>query len=445
MLYLTAMLVTKIQEHIQQHFPEMLTAKLLLAVSAGVDSMVMLHVLLKLNANITVAHCNFKLRGNESDAETDFLKAYLEQNKIPHHIKYFDTELYAASQNLSIQLAARKLRYDWFYDLLATNELDFILTAHHLDDQIETFLINLTRGTGIEGLLGIPAKNDKILRPLLNVSRNEILEYAQSVKLEWREDSSNSSTKYFRNKIRHQVVPVLKTLNPDFLTTFSNTLKHLNQFNDGFTDGFEKLKNQIVTTHNEQLVVDIDKLEQIKSPQAFLYYFLKPYQFTAWNDIFNLMYADSGKVIYANSGYSLLKNRRQLLVKRNDEPKQTQFIIHSLADLKNLPIPIAVNQNQTEMPNGKLAVNLDLEMLKFPLIVRNWQQGDYFYPFGMIGKKKLAKFYKDEKFSQFQKNETWLLVQNNNTDIIWIIGHRADKRYMATQNSNTTILLQFLK
>lgn len=434
------MLTLKIKQYIQQNFPEMFTSKLLLAVSGGVDSMVMLDVLKKLNFDITVAHCNFKLRGAESDGETQFLKEYLIKNNISHHIIFFDTESYAAQHKLSIQLAARKLRYDWFYSLLHKN-LDYIVTAHHLDDQIETFLINLTRGTGVEGLLGIPAKNDKIVRPFLGVSRDEILDYAVLNQIEWRDDSSNASTKYFRNKIRHKVVPVLKELNPEFLNTFSNTLAHLNQFNMGNTDGFESLKNRIVTQNEDTFSIDLRELKQLKAPEAFLYQFLKPFQFTAWNDIYNLAQALSGKMIYSDQ-YVLLKDRDELFVKPILAVTKSLYTINDTADFNQVPFHILIKSNMLNEVNNKTEIGLDIELLKFPLIIRKWQEGDYFYPYGMQGKKKLSKYFKDEKFTQFQKQDTWLLLQNNDTDIIWVVGYRVDRRYIAKNDSHNTLYLK---
>jgi tRNA(Ile)-lysidine synthase len=224
-------MLTKFQHHIELNFPYLKEKKLLLAVSGGLDSMVLMHLFQELNYSIGIAHCNFQLRGKESDADENFVKLQAEKFQIPIFSTRFETEKFANTNKLSIQLAARKLRYDWFYQLLEEENYDYLLTAHHLDDQLETFLINLSRGTGIEGLTGIPATNDKIMRPLLPFSREEILAFAEENSLSWREDSSNASTKYLRNKIRHEVIPILKTLNPNFLPTFENTLEHLNQAN----------------------------------------------------------------------------------------------------------------------------------------------------------------------------------------------------------------------
>ena len=436
------MLPNKILQNIQQNFPELLSAKLLLAVSGGVDSMVMLDVLKKLNLNIFVAHCNFKLRGEESEAETQFLKSYLEQQNIPHQIIYFDTEDYAQNQKLSIQLAARKLRYNWFYDLLKTQNLDYIITAHHLDDQVETFLINFTRGTGIEGLTGMPAKNDKIMRPFLVASRQEILDYANTNQVEWRDDSSNASTKYFRNKIRHKVVPVLKELNTDFLHTFQETLAHLKQYQDGFKDGFSFMVKEIVSKTNGQINIDIPKLESISNPNAFLYAFLKEYNFTAWKDIYNLAQSNSGKIVNAPK-HVLLKDRNQLILKEILEEETLSYDLFSIQDFNKLPFKVKLTDNPEEFIAESNRILIDKEKLKFPLQLRKWKEGDYFYPLGMDGKKKVSKYFKDQKLSLFQKEDAWLLVQQQ-TDVIWVVNYRADKRFNANKSINT-LQIEILK
>lgn len=436
------MLPNKILQNIQQNFPELLTAKLLLAVSGGIDSMVMLDVLKKLNLNIFVAHCNFKLREDESEAETQFLKAYLEEQNIPHQIIYFDTEQYAQNHKLSIQLAARELRYNWFYSLLKNLNLDYIITAHHLDDQVETFLINFTRGTGIEGLTGMPAKNDKIMRPFLISSRQEIIDYANLNGVEWRDDSSNASTKYFRNKIRHKVVPVLKELNTDFLQTFQDTLAHIKQYQDGFQDGFAFMVNEIVSKTNNEICIDILKLQSLSNPNAFLYAFLKDYNFTAWKDIYTLAQSSSGKIIHAPK-HLLLKDRNQLILKEILEDEKQSYQIHTLSDFNKLPFKVQVTENPIDFSPAPNRILIDKEKLKFPLEIRKWQEGDYFYPLGMEGKKKVSKYFKDQKLTLFQKQEVWLLVQQT-AEIIWVINHRADKRFNPNKTINT-LQIEILK
>jgi tRNA(Ile)-lysidine synthase len=222
-------MLLQFQEHLSKNLPFLKDKKLLLAISGGIDSMVLVHLLHQLNCNIAIAHCNFTLRGEESEGDEQFIRIYAEKNNIPFFVTHFDTKLFAADNKLSIQLAARQLRYIWFHQLLEENQMDYILTAHHLDDSLETFLINFTRGTGPEGLTGIPQQNDKVVRPLLPFTRDEIEAYAKENNIHWREDSSNASDKYMRNKLRHDVVPVLKSLNPSFMESFGQTLEHLQQ------------------------------------------------------------------------------------------------------------------------------------------------------------------------------------------------------------------------
>ena len=216
-------MLSKLETHLSENFSFLKEKKLLLATSGGLDSMVMADLFQKMNFDVAIAHCNFQLRGLESFGDQNFIQEYAERNKISVFITQFDTENFAKDYKLSIQIAARTLRYDWFYELLETKNYDYLLTAHHLDDNVETFLINLTRGTGLDGLTGIPEQNEKIIRPLLIFSRDEIEDYAKENNILWREDSSNASDKYLRNKIRHHIVPILKELNPDFLSSFQKT------------------------------------------------------------------------------------------------------------------------------------------------------------------------------------------------------------------------------
>ena len=291
-------MLIKLKNHIQTNFPYLKDKKLLLAISGGIDSMVLLHIFHELKYDITVAHCNFSLRDAENDADEDFVKTTCEALKIPFHIQRFDTKQFASDYKLSIQLAARKLRYDWFLELLSEKKLDYVLTAHHLDDEIETFLINLTRGTGLEGLTGIPEKNENVIRPLLKFSREQIEIFAKENNIKWREDSSNSSNKYLRNKLRHDVVPILKELNPSFMHSFQNTLNNLKQSQSLVDDASRIVYKKVVLEEENQKKIDLSELIQLKNYQAYLYQWLKPLGFTAWDDIYDLVHAQSGKQVF---------------------------------------------------------------------------------------------------------------------------------------------------
>jgi tRNA(Ile)-lysidine synthase len=399
--------------------------------------MVLMHLFQELNYSIGIAHCNFQLRGKESDEDENFVKLQAEKLQIPIFSIQFETEKFANDNKLSIQLAARKLRYDWFYQILEEEKYDYLLTAHHLDDQLETFLINLSRGTGIEGLTGIPATNDKIMRPLLPFSREEICAFAEENSLSWREDSSNASTKYLRNKIRHEVIPILKTLNPNFLISFENTLEHLNQANTLVEDAAKMQFDLVVKKSNDQYIFDIPKVLELPNYKAYLYQWLKDFGFTAWNDIYDLVNANSGKQIFSET-HVLLKDRNRLLLFEKREKHNAEiYFVKDFESKVNIPLKLSFCKVANISNVNANCIFVDENQLKLPLVIRKWQEGDVFYPAGMIGKKKLSKFFKDEKYSLFDKQNQWLLCSND--EIVWVIGKRADQRFLTNENTKNYI------
>lgn len=427
------------QNHLQLKFPYLNTNKMLLAVSGGVDSMVLLDLFRNLNYNIHVAHCNFNLRDKESDLDQKLIEDYCSKFDIKLHVNSFNTINYSELNKVSIQIAARELRYNWFYELLGKNDYDYLVTGHHLDDSVETFLINFTRGTGIEGLLGVPEKNNKILRPLLNFSRDQIQEYAINNHIVWREDASNATTKYLRNKIRHDVVPVFKDKNPDFLNSFQQTLSNLSDSYNLIQDACDFVAKQVFLETDYILEIDIKKLKEFKNYKAYLYQWLKNYNFKSWNDIYDLVDAESGKKVISDN-YLLLKNRNSLILNDFQISESEEFLIFENENNVLKPISLIfenINEEFTSVQDSNEII-LDKEKLNFPLTIRKWKEGDYFFPIGMKGSKKVSKYFKDEKFSLFDKNETWLLV-NNSSEIIWIIDHRMDDRFKITKQSKNII------
>ncbi|WP_274474641.1 tRNA lysidine(34) synthetase TilS [Mangrovimonas aestuarii] len=427
------------QNHINSSFPFLKKAKLLLAVSGGVDSVVLVHLCSNAKLNIALAHCNFGLRGEESEADEEFVLELGESLNVEVFTQLFDTQAYAKENKLSIQMAARQLRYDWFEDLSNQLKFDYILTAHHADDNLETFLINLSRGTGLEGLTGIPLVHGKVVRPLLSFSRDDIKGFAKENSLQWREDSSNALTKYLRNKLRHDVVPVLKEINPQFLESFQKTQQHLQQSSRIIEDGIDAVKSRLIIHEDQnQIVFSVNELKKLKHFKAYLYQLLNEYGFTAWDDVYDLVDSQSGKQVFSST-HRLLKNREELILTINSEQEGSlEFSVDE--SLKEIHIPIGVLTIENIDIVGIHENNnifLDKDMLKFPLHVRQWQKGDYFYPFGMKGKKKLSKFFKDEKFSLIEKEQTWLLCSEN--EIVWVINHRADDRFKITEKT-TNIL-----
>ncbi|WP_299247819.1 tRNA lysidine(34) synthetase TilS [uncultured Aquimarina sp.] len=422
-------MIRKFKAHIEDHLSFLKEKKLLIACSGGLDSIVLTYMCHVLSLDFGIAHCNFKLRGKESEGDEEFVSEVAKKMTVPFFVTTFETEQYAKNHKLSIQMAARELRYDWFRELILEYQFDYVLTAHHKDDNLETFLINLSRGTGIDGLTGIPEINDIYVRPLLPFSRSQILEFAEKNAINWREDSSNSSTKYIRNKLRHDVIPELLGISPQFLQNFETTLDHLKQ-----TSAF--VKNQVDSVRKDvfeyseldTIKIPIYKLQQYDEPKTYLYFLLKEYGFTAWDDIVQMLTAQSGKQVFSTT-HRLVKNRGYLLLcPIIEEVSDRVYKIPEEENMIIIPSGMIKLKEVSELSNTDLkTIYVDKEKLKYPLIVRKWKEGDYFYPLGMKGKKKLSKYFKDEKLSLLAKERVWLLCSED--DIIWIINYRADNRY----------------
>jgi tRNA(Ile)-lysidine synthase len=442
----TGKMKSALRNHLNEHLPFLKDKKLLIAISGGIDSVVLTHLLKKLNYTFSLAHCNFGLRGKESNKDEAFVIELGKTLNVATYTIKFNTENYATEKGLSTQMAARELRYTWFQKILNENKLDYIVTAHHKDDVIETFLINLTRGTGLDGLTGIPEVNGNIVRPMLPFIREEILIYATKKKLIWREDSTNSSIKYFRNKVRHKIVPVLKELNPNLLETFYNTLENLKGSQQIVQDRINDIKEKVITKNNHELYFNIAYLKSLNQPKTYLFELLKEYGFTAWNDIADLLNAQTGKKVISKT-HQLLKNRDVLVLteitKNNIE---TIKIANTVAEIKtpihltflkhNIPITSSTINNkafQEIIFDDENTIGIDLDKIQFPLELRRWQKGDYFYPIGLQGKKKLSKYFKDEKLSLNEKENCWLLCSNS--QIVWVVGKRLDDRFKITKNT----------
>lgn len=435
-------MLQKFQQHINNNLLFLKEKKFLVAVSGGIDSMVLVHLCQQLQLNFAVAHCNFQLRGNESDDDEMFVKTFCKKLNIPNFIQKFDTAAFAEQQKLSIQVVARNLRYEWFYSLLANKNFDYILTAHHLDDSVETFLINFSRGSGLDGFIGIPGQNDKIIRPLLPFSRAEIEAYAKENNISWREDSSNTSDKYLRNKLRHHVIPILKELNPSFLASFENTIGHLKQSQSLAADASKTLYQIVVTEDENRSVIDLVKLLEQENYNAYLFDWLQPFGFSDWIAVYDLINAQSGKQVLSES-HILLKNRNSLLL----FPKQQVTIDDFFwvqKDQSEVKIPLNLsfcNIDYISNPSSH-TIFVDEDKVQFPLTIRRWKEGDFFHPFGMTGKKKLSKYFKDEKFSLLDKANVWLLCSEE--EIIWIIGKRQDERFKVTDATTKILQIKYV-
>ena len=420
--------------HINGKFPFLSKAKLLLGCSGGVDSMVLAHLLLQSGCSFAMAHCNYKLRGKASDNDEIFVHKWAKAHSLPYYVKVFDLN----GQSGSIQLKARNLRYDWFHQLAKKEGFEYILTAHHADDSLETFLINLSRGTGIDGLSGIPEANNKVVRPMLTFTRSDIVAFAKKNRIEWREDVSNEELKYTRNVVRHKISTQLKKLTPWFMESFLKTQRHLRVSSQLLDDYREGLQAQLFKEQEGHIAIAIAELERLHPVKGYLYFLFREFGFTQWDDIVGLLTAQSGKEVRSSS-HRLIRNRAELLLCPIALFDGQEIIlgdgVTSIAEGATMVLEMV----DTLSEPTPCTVFVDNEKLNYPLKLRKWKIGDYFYPLGMRGRKKLSKFFKDERYSTIQKERQWLLCSND--DIVWVVGKRLDDRFKVTERTKTILKL----
>ncbi len=420
------------------------TDKLLVAFSGGVDSVVLADLLHKAGYNIALAHCNFKLRGNEANDDTAFCKNFAESINVPFHVIYFDTKEYALKQKLSIQMAARKLRYNWFKELIKKHEYFSILTAHHANDNVETLFVNLVRGTGIKGLQGIPEKQNNIVRPLLFATKDVIRQYALKNNLIYREDSSNQEVKYKRNFIRHQIIPELKKLNPALEETFTTSIHYFKQSAE-IVKQFADLKyKEICEEVNNQIFIEINLLINEPQKETLLFEWLqfKNFKNNQIQQLCEVLVSDKniGKQFFSAT-HQLVVDRKYIIVKPIEKDNlEKEFVINSMNDIAHLPIELCFEETtQKEFSKNKNEITIAYTDNLFPLTLRKWKTGDKFKPLGLNGFKKLSNFYKDQKLSLFEKEATWILESKDH--IIWIVGYRMDDRCKVTKETERVIKL----
>ncbi len=419
--------------------------KVLLAVSGGMDSTLLCHLFAKSGVEFAMAHCNFHLRGEESDGDENFVKALAASLGVPFFVKHFDTKEMLKTEKGSIQMLARDLRYEWLEEIRTEEGFQYIATAHHLNDSIETAIYNFSKGTGIRGLRGILPKSNKIIRPFLHFSRNEIEVASLDLKMNHREDSSNADDKYARNKIRHHIVPILKKLNPSLEKTMLGNFERLGELEE-FMDYFiGQIKNEIIENKNGQIFIDKKLLNKYTFKKTILYEILKKYDFNVSqiDDLISFMDGISGKQIFSET-HRLVNDRKHLII---DELFEKEIEIHwiekgvSEFDIGEGKLVFRVlNQVESYSKNKSLAY-FDMDKLEFPLKLRRWKDGDYFYPIGMDGKsKKVKKLFTDLKLSLPEKEQKWILESNGK--ICWILGIRMDERFKI--NEKTKQILEVL-
>ncbi len=420
------------------------TDKLLIAFSGGVDSVVLCDLLTKAGYYFDLAHCNFQLRGTEANDDTSFCETYAKLIHAKCHTIYFNTKNYAVENKLSIQMAARELRYKWFKELISEHGYTYLLTAHHANDNAETLFVNLTRGTGIKGLQGIPEKQNNTIRPLLFATKEMIKNYADKHNIQFREDSSNQEVKYKRNFIRHQIIPELKKLNPILEETLNTSIHYFKQSSQIVTQFCKSKFKDICEENNERLKINISLLLSEPQKETLLFEWLHPKGFKA-NQIEQLIIVLSDKnnigKFFESSTHQLAVDRTYLIVKKKtNETNTTEFKINSISDTTHLPIKLVLEEiKQTSFTNNKNELFISVTDYFFPLTLRKWKTGDKFQPFGMNGFKKLSDYFKDQKLSKFDKEAVWILESNQ--QIVCIVGYRMDNRFKVTNESNQILKL----
>lgn len=418
---------------------------ILLAISGGVDSMVLCDLFQKSDYKFAVAHCNFHLRGEESNRDEEFVVNYCKDHNIKLHLKDFDTFAYMKEHGVSLEMAAREVRYEWFDLLLKENNYTYIATGHHGDDSIETFFINLIRGTGISGLHGILKKVNNIIHPMLFTNRDEIMHYQKANNISFVEDGTNSSTKYTRNKIRHELIPLFKEISPNFQRTILKEIDIFHETEKVFRTLINKAKNEIVEIEGDIVKIPIVKIKELSPVNIYMYELLTEYGFnqSTINSIKDALDETSGKQFYSET-HRLVKDRKYLLITKNVKTSIKEYWISeeqaTLTAPLNLQMEVLRDLNFVNIPKTKDIAMLDYSKLKFPLLLRKWKNGDSFYPYGLNGEKKIATFYKDLKYSIIDKENQWLLCSGE--DIIWVVGQRIDDRYKLTKDTETIYRLE---
>lgn len=410
--------------------------KVIVGVSGGgADSVALLDILHSFKIECIVAHCNFHLRGEESNRDAFFVEELCKKYNLKYERIDFDTEAHAEINGISIEMAARELRYNWFEQIRIVHLADKIAVAHHRDDSVETILLNLIRGTGIRGVTGIAPMNGNIIRPLLCMSRDEIIEYLNDRKLTYVDDSTNNEDLYTRNKIRLNIIPLLETINPSAKESIIRTAEHLSQVNTIYQLYIEQVKKDIF----ENKTIDINKLIRYAEPEAVLFEILSPYGFNSASvrQIFESIISQSGKIFHSER-YSLLKDRTFFILKKKGNMSIDSFTIRHDNETINYPIKLKIEKILPDdnffIEKNPAILYADFNTINFPLTIRKWEKGDWFIPFGMKGKKKVSDYFTDNKFNLFDKEDTWLLCSGGD-NIVWIVGERADDRFKITKNT----------
>lgn len=418
--------------------------KLLLAVSGGVDSIAMFHLLRLKGYDISVAHCNFSLRNRQSDKDEKFVKELCELYAVPFFSKRFDTRGFSEDHGVSLQMAARDLRYEWFHQLLESHHLDYICTAHHQNDSVESVLLNLSRETGLNGLTGIKASAGKIRRPLMFATKDQLVSYVKLHGFKFRKDKSNDDIKYRRNLVRNKIIPLFEKINPSFVSSVAASIGHFTEAQKVLEQFYLASKKKVVSLNKDEMHVDLSALEKLRSPSLFLHHLLSEIGIpSSSKHVEELLSSQPGKFVETSS-FTILRDRGKLVISPNIKEKASESFITENEHQIEEPVRLTLAHSKQKL--GKLKSNeilVSSHELVYPLQVRSWKKGDYFIPFGMKGKKKISDLLIDMKVQRNHKKNTYLLV-NGDGRVIWVIGLRADDRFKIKDSNEPAIIVKLL-